>query len=205
MDSGCDIGCDPFLNDFAKDAVEDGTITEATLDAALRRVYTPWLKIGSLDPGSDGGSSCDAFKDIGPEAVDTPLHRQLAYESAVQSIILLQNRPPAPGRKPLLPLKVNTKVALLGPHLNSTQAMISIYHMDMNGIYSVLAEKHSPLMSITAHSNSSIIGHEPGCTDGVACLDTSGFSRAAALAKSAEVAVIFLGAIPLLFCYVLLR
>ena len=47
---------------------------------------------------------------------------------------------------PLLPLKKGAKLALLGPHVNSTQALISIYHMDMDGIYSVLAEKSSPLM-----------------------------------------------------------
>ena len=39
MKSGCDIGCDPYLNDWAKDALIDGEITEDTLDTALKRAY----------------------------------------------------------------------------------------------------------------------------------------------------------------------
>ena len=190
MKSGCDIGCDPWLNDFAKEALFDGTITESTLNTALTRLYSSFVKLGSLDEGSDGGHSCKAFSGIGPEAIDTPLHRQISLEGAIQSIILLQNR----GK--LLPLAPTTSVALLGPHLNSTQAMISIYHMDMEGIYSVLAEKHSPLMAITAHPHSHVVGHEVGCTDGVACLNVSGFANAAKLAKSADVAIVFVGLIP---------
>ena len=109
MKSGCDIGCDPWLNDFAKEALLDGTITESTLDTAMTRLYSSFLKLGSLDEGSDGGQSCDAFSAIGPEAIDTPLHRQISLEAAIQSMVLLQNR----GQ--LLPLAAATKVALLGP------------------------------------------------------------------------------------------
>ena len=193
MESGCDIGCDPFLNDFAKDALADASIRESTLDTAMKRLYKPWLELGNLDErdGSDSGS-CTAFKDIGPEAIDTPLHRQLALEAAIQSMILLQNE----GDEPLLPLAKGKSLALLGPHVNSTEALISIYHMDEHGIYSVLAEKSSPLMAIERHPSANVVGHEPGCADGVACLNTSGFGRAAALAKSADIAVVFVGLIP---------
>jgi hypothetical protein len=157
----------------------------------MRRVYTPWLQLGQLDErGGDDSGSAQPFRGIGPDAIDTPAHRQLALEAAQQSMVLLQNK------GGLLPLDSEQKVVMLGPHLNSTQALISIYHMDMDGVYSKVVEEQSPLMALQRRG-AAVAGHAPGCADGVACLDSGGFDEAVELAKQADVVpLLFVGLIP---------
>ena len=42
-----------------------------------------------------------------------------------ESMVLLKNKPV--GGTPVLPMKKGTKVAILGPHFNSTQDLLSDY------------------------------------------------------------------------------
>ena len=62
------------------------------------------------------------FFDLGAEAIDTTAHQQLAYEAAQQTVVLLKNE------QGTLPFKAGGKVAVVGPHFNATEALISNYH-----------------------------------------------------------------------------
>ena len=70
--------------------------------------------------------------------VDTPAHRALARQAAVESIVILRNQPPeAAGRHatnsslPLLPFANSTigvkHIAVVGPNANRTMSLVSNY------------------------------------------------------------------------------
>ena len=57
------------------------------LQAAASNLMRQVIDVGLLDPPQR-----IPYSSYGPERVDTPLHRQLAYEAALQGIVLLQAR-----------------------------------------------------------------------------------------------------------------
>ena len=126
---------------------------------------------------------------IPTDVVDSDIHRQLALEAAEQGMVLLKNE------GDLLPLAANTKVALIGPHLNATQDMLSNYHGT-----NVLVESNSPLQAFQRYNNGvNLVGYEAACNmllDGCSTLPPANLSRAQALAQQADVAIVFLGLHP---------
>lgn len=123
-----------------------------------------------------------SYRTLGPEHVDSPDHRQLALSAAQQGMVLLKNS----GN--LLPLSKKTKVALLGPHYDATQDMLSIY-VGANS----LVGTHSPYLAIN-NMGVKIIGATHGCD--LFTNDTSGFAAAVNFAKQADVAIVFVGLHP---------
>jgi beta-glucosidase-like glycosyl hydrolase len=125
---------------------------------------------------------------IPTEVVDSDIHRQLALEAAEQGIVLLKND----GN--LLPLAIDTKVALIGPHLNATQDMLSNYHGT-----NVLVDSNSPLQAFQRYNNgANLVGYEAVCSilDGCSTLPPTNVAHAQALATQADVAIIFIGLHP---------
>ncbi|MFI8088787.1 glycoside hydrolase family 3 C-terminal domain-containing protein [Streptomyces sp. NPDC086080] len=80
-------------------ALEQGLLTEADLDAAVRRQLSVRFRLGEFDP--------DADPYAGEQAFDTPEHRALALEAAEQAVVLLKN-------DGVLPLAPDTRVAVVG-------------------------------------------------------------------------------------------
>ncbi|WP_210592814.1 glycoside hydrolase family 3 C-terminal domain-containing protein [Streptomyces sp. GESEQ-35] len=76
-------------------ALERGLLTEADLDAAVRRQLSVRFRLGEFD----------AYDETG--AFDTPEHRALAQEAAEQAVVLLRN-------DGLLPLAHDTRLAVVG-------------------------------------------------------------------------------------------
>ena len=76
------------------------------------------------NPKKDGNNLNDDIT-----LIDSPSHQQLAYEAALQSIVLLQNK------NNLLPLDMNGQksVAVIGPHIDAHYAFMSNYHGDRCG------------------------------------------------------------------------
>lgn len=109
-----------------------GVLNESLVDLATLRVYehavshffssvvieylTIKIWLGLLD-----GKEV-SYSKLTPDYVDTPASRGLALSAAQQGIVLLKNE----GN--LLPLSKSQVVALIGPHFNATQDMLSIYH-----------------------------------------------------------------------------
>ena len=151
--------------------------------------------------------------------VDTPLHRQIAMEASQQAMVLLKNE------GGLLPLKESQTIAIIGPHLNSTEQMLSIYYGG-----NALAWHHSPFDALYGRvgTKGKVVGYNFGCgaktaptpppspgpaptgmptvdpkekggygdDDLTECNDDSAFAAAATLAKSADVAIVFVGLHP---------
>ncbi|MFF9201255.1 glycoside hydrolase family 3 C-terminal domain-containing protein [Streptomyces sp. NPDC014986] len=80
-------------------ALEQGLLTEADIDTAVRRQLSVRFRLGEFDPGADPYA--------GERAFDTPEHRALAQEAAEQAIVLLKN-------DDLLPLAPDTRIAVVG-------------------------------------------------------------------------------------------
>ncbi|MHC3473014.1 glycoside hydrolase family 3 C-terminal domain-containing protein [Streptomyces sp. 7R007] len=80
-------------------AYERGLLSEADIDAAVRRQLSVRFRLGEFDPRHDPHAGTGEF--------DTPAHRALAREAAEQAVVLLQN-------DGLLPLAPDTRIAVVG-------------------------------------------------------------------------------------------
>ena len=92
------------------------------------------------------------YSKLGASDIDTPAHQELARSAAEQSIVLLKNEG---GLLPLSPHK--TKVAVLGPHFNSTVEFQSIYFGENKHVL-----RQSPLEAIKRRGVD-VVGASQGC------------------------------------------
>jgi len=96
-------------------ALEEGLVTEETIDQAVTRVLRDKFRLGLFDhPYVNEGAAVTVF--------DTPKQRELARELARQSLVLLKND----GH--LLPLTDVGTIAVIGPASNSTRLLQGDYH-----------------------------------------------------------------------------
>ena len=100
-------------------AVKQGLTTEAAIDAAFRRAYLPHFRAGRFDPVSS-----TEWSSLTLDVIGSPLHRQIQFEAALQSFVLLRND------NNILPLKKGTSVAVLGPLGVSGYSLLDDYFGD---------------------------------------------------------------------------
>jgi beta-glucosidase len=88
-----------------KAGLAQGLLSEADVDDAVSHILSIRVRLGDFDP-----PGTNPYASIGPEAIDTPRHRQLARQAAREQMVLLKNRRAA------LPLNAATtrKVAVIG-------------------------------------------------------------------------------------------
>ncbi|MFF7446855.1 MULTISPECIES: glycoside hydrolase family 3 C-terminal domain-containing protein [unclassified Streptomyces] len=100
VDSFTDHGTDSSqMIDRIKGAYAQGLLTEADIDAAVRRQLSVRFRLGEFDPQDDPYARTADF--------DTPAHRALAREAAEQAVVLLRN-------DGVLPLAADTRLAVVG-------------------------------------------------------------------------------------------
>ncbi|WP_329328715.1 glycoside hydrolase family 3 C-terminal domain-containing protein [Streptomyces mirabilis] len=100
VDSFTDHGTDGSkIVDRVRGALEEGLLSEADIDTAVRRQLAIRFRLGEFDPHTDPHGDTSDF--------DTPAHRALAREAAEQAIVLLKN-------DGLLPLGPGVRVAVVG-------------------------------------------------------------------------------------------
>jgi len=83
---GMDAACDAAFGPSILPAFLNGTVTLPQLTTAATRYLSQVLYAGVLDP-----PSMNPYSAYGPERIDTAASRTLAFEAAVQSIVLLKN------------------------------------------------------------------------------------------------------------------
>ena len=106
-------GVDSFTTDNAdggptlqavRSALQQGLLTEADVDRAVRHALTIRVRLGEFDP--DGGP----YGGIGADAIGTPEHRALAREAAGEAMVLLENDGTLP-----LDSEADRTIAVVGP------------------------------------------------------------------------------------------
>lgn len=101
VDSFTDHGTDSSkITARVRGALDQGLLTEADIDTAVRRQLSVRFRLGEFDPEYDPHALTKDF--------DTPAHRALAQEAAEQSVVLLKNS------SGLLPLAPDTRLAVVG-------------------------------------------------------------------------------------------
>jgi len=153
-----------------KALIEEGKISEETLDRIVLRILQLKEKLGLFDLPKPNAEEIK-------NTVHCKEHLALAREAAEKSIVLLKN-------DGILPLKSGAKIAVIGPNAFSTQL----------GDYALpKPEAKTPVQAIRerAEKTGGFVVCAKGCE--VYGTDTSAFSEAEALAKESDAVVCIIG------------
>jgi beta-glucosidase len=167
MESNC-------YSDFLLQLLQEGRLSEQTLNSAVRQVLVQKYRLGLFD---------DPFRYCRPEEEAKEIlsrkNREAARDVARKSIILLKNNA-------LLPLDIPERIALIGPLADSKE--------DMNGNWTVAAETNVAVTLLEA-LQTRFPGSRINCVRGcdVEGDDRSGFDEALAAAAAADLVVLALG------------
>ncbi|MFZ2054038.1 MAG: glycoside hydrolase family 3 C-terminal domain-containing protein [Candidatus Aminicenantales bacterium] len=144
--AGTDLNCGVVFRELRK-AVEAGLLSEADIDASVKRLFTARMKLGMFDP-----SKMVPYAGIPFEVINCEAHRRLALEAARKSIVLLKNE------GSLLPLAKDLKtIAVIGPNADDVEVLLGNY----NGIPS---DPVTPLRGIREKvSRNTRVVHALGC------------------------------------------
>ncbi|KAK6538495.1 hypothetical protein TWF694_010078 [Orbilia ellipsospora] len=174
LNAGTDIECG---NSFIKlnESLADGEITEQRIDQALTRLYSALFTVGFFDESK--------WAQLNWADVATPDAAQLAYQAAVEGMVLLKND------DKFLPKTATsgspkTNVAVIGPYATATSQMQGDYSGNAKSIISPL----QAFQTNTAWNVSYAAG------TGISSTDTSGFAAALSAARASDF-IIYLGGI----------
>ena len=178
IQAGTDLNCGSSYGTAAK-AIQQGLLEEADLDKALSRLFQARIKLGMFDPWEQ-----QPYMQYPPETIGHPDHWKTALQLARESIVLLKN-----SDNKALPLNPSTstirKVAVLGPHFNSTSALCGNYYGELPPIT-------SPIQALTnAFAGHADVVGTKGCD--INSTSTDNFDAATQLAGSADIAIVFVG------------
>ncbi|MEW6509855.1 MAG: glycoside hydrolase family 3 C-terminal domain-containing protein [Bacteroidota bacterium] len=166
--AGCDVcmGSDEYQNDLPG-LVSSGTVTEATIDTAVRRVLRTKIVAGMFGRFPRGN----------PEEINSTAHQELCREAGTKSIVLLRNA----GN--LLPLNADSiqRIAVIGQSA-------AVMPVDGSGsAYVTPFYTVSPRQGIERIVGAAKVVYVKGCD--INSADTSGFNAATTAAASADVVV----------------
>jgi len=117
LNKGCDLNCGCTYEYLVK-AVQEGLVSEDTLDLSVSRLLRTRFKLGMFDDPRD-----DPWKDLDASVVNCDAHRQLARKAAEKSVVLLRNK------NNLLPLDDSKKkILLIGPAAANLHTLTANYH-----------------------------------------------------------------------------
>ncbi|MGW0776776.1 beta-xylosidase/alpha-l-arabinosidase [Streptomyces sp. NPDC002835] len=182
--------------DALVEAVRDGTVPEAVVDRALRRVLLQKCELGLLDPDWSplpdvlGGADGDPESVRGTVDLDPPANRETARLVAERSCVLAAN---AGG---VLPIRGARRIAVVGPRADDPLAMLGCYsfpsHVGVSHPDVPLGvDIPTVFAALTDEFPDAAVRHAAGCdVDGP---DTSGIAEAVRLASDADVCVAVLG------------
>ena len=154
--------------------VEEGRVSMALIDRAVRRVLTQKFKLGLFE---------HPYVDVerAVKTIHTKEHQDLSLRTAREGMVLLKND------KNLLPLKKDLKtIAVIGPNADTVYSQLGDYTTQV-----ILQEVVSVIKGIKAKVPQTKVEYAKGCD--IIGGDTSGFAAATRAAKNAQVAVVVIG------------
>ena len=114
---GTDIECGDSYKAL-RNAVQQGLISEAEIDRALKRLFEARFRLGMFDP-----PEIVPYAKIPFSANDASDHRELALQAARESIVLLKND------NNTLPLRKDLKsIAVIGPNADDVPVLLGNYN-----------------------------------------------------------------------------
>ena len=113
---GVDLNCGDEYPALV-DAVKRGLITEKEIDAALATLLKTRFKLGMFNPKGAG-----PYDHISESVINSPEHRELAKQVALESIVLVKNNGVLPLRNDL------AKYFVTGPTAANLDALIGNYY-----------------------------------------------------------------------------
>ena len=116
LKAGCDLNCGCTYQHIM-DAYEKGMISEEDIARCAVRVFTTRFLLGIM-----GDVGCE-YDEIPYEVIDCKEHREMAYNAALKSCVLLKNN----GLLPLDTEQCGT-IGVIGPNADSRAALIGNYH-----------------------------------------------------------------------------
>lgn len=163
-----------------KEAVERNLATEEAVNQAFYRSYRPHFIAGRFDDFKKSEWSKFGVNDINSDG-----HRQIQLEAALQGLVLLKHENSA------LPVKIGSKVAVVGPLGMTRQGLMSDYENDQScyggghDCIPTLAESISAVNGASITTSASGVDIDSNKTDGIPV--------ALQLASDADVVVLCLG------------
>ena len=156
--------------------VQNRSVSESTLDEAVRRVLRIKFRLGLFD---------DPYRGASPEkeraTLLAPAHLEAARQMACKSIVLLKNEG---GMLPLA--KEIASIAVLGPLADSRADPLGPWSAEGQ------ADDVVPILEgIRKAAPHALLRHVPGCS--VAGSDTSGFAEAIKAARESQVVLLVVG------------
>ncbi len=124
---GCDLGCDHVYSEIPE-AIQRGLITESDVDSALEHTLNTRFKLGMFDPDDEV-----PYANISTDVIACDAHRQLAYRTATEAVVLLKNE------GDILPIKPSTKkIFVTGPTATSLEVLLANYYGFNNQMITLL-------------------------------------------------------------------
>ena len=163
------------FNQFGPQLLQQRKVSLATINEAVRRILRIKYRLGLFDhPYTD--------ESLEQRSLLHPFHLELAREAAARSMVLLKND------RNLLPLDKRVKsIAVIGPLADDRRAPLGWWAGDGRAENTI-----TPLAGIRAKVGAGTkVGYAKGCE--IKDDSTAGFAEAVALAKQADVAVMFVG------------
>ncbi len=176
--AGTDLSCGQEYLSLVN-AVHQGLISQAEIDRSVKRLFEARFRLGMFDPPEQVPYNKIPFSEN-----DSAAHRELALETARESMVLLKN-------DGVLPLKKNLKsIAVIGPNADAPFVLLGNY----NGTPS---KSTTPLAGIAQKvAPSTRVLHLAG-SDWVRPLaGQENFQDAVAAARDADAVVLVLGLTP---------
>ena len=116
IEAGTDLDCGSAYASLGE-AVQQGYVKQSVLDTALVRLFAARYRLGIMGGNDDG-----PYARIGIDQIDSVVHRKLALQAALESIVLLKNAHAA------LPLRAGTRIAVIGPDADTVETLEANYH-----------------------------------------------------------------------------
>lgn len=144
LDLECMVGVVPAYRTLTNQ-FKQGQIDAKKLDHAVSRLFEARSKLGLLQT-----TDKSQWQALNSQLVCSNEHKQLALEAVLKSAVLLKNS------HNTLPLKPGSKVALIGPHIRSKEALWGNYHGIPDTTITIEAGVRSAL-------GKRVVAAEPGC------------------------------------------
>ncbi len=172
-----DITYEPAYMGPLIENVQEGNVSEALVDRAVRRVLELKFRLGLFD---------HPYVDLAHarQVVHSAEHQELALQAAREGIVLLKND------NNLLPLRKDVKsIAVIGPNADDGWSLLgdyspSVVPQKITSIVEAIRQKVSPNTKVTYTRGCQVIG------------DTQDFTEAIEAARKAEIAILVVGEHP---------